>query len=64
VDQQEDGIKHCWQLTCRQNLKWCPMPDKIAGKHFTFHIASAPNQWDSKDSVFWLAQIMYVTCMA
>jgi len=35
--------------------------DNIAGKLITSNIASAPNQWYSKDSVFWLAQMtLYV----
>ena len=42
-------------------LKWRPMPDKMTGKLFTSNIASARNQWYSKDSVFQLAQMtLYV----
>ena len=33
------------------------MPDKIAEKLVTSKITSARNQWYSKDSVVWLAQI-------
>ena len=44
-------------LTYRQNLKWRPMPDKMAEKLVTPNIVSARNQWYSKDSVFWLAKI-------
>jgi len=37
------------------------MPDKMAGMLFTLNIASARNQWYSKDSFFWLAQMtLYV----
>jgi len=47
-------------------MKWRPMPDKMPDKmtekFITSNIASAHNQWYSKDSVFWLAQMtMYVT---
>jgi len=50
------------QLTYRQNLKWRLMPDTKAGKLVWFNIASARNQWYSKDTVFWLAQMtLYVT---
>ena len=49
-----------WQLTYWQNLKWHLMPDKMAGKLITSNIASARNQWYSKDSVFWLAQKTYI----
>ena len=48
------------KLTYRQNLKWCLMHDKMAGKIVTSNIASARNQWLSKDSVFWLVQMTYV----
>jgi len=33
------------------------MPDKMAGKLVTLNIASARNQWYSKDLVLWLAQM-------
>ena len=45
------------KLTYRQNLKWRPMLDKVAGKLVTLNSASARNQWYSKDTVFWLARI-------
>jgi len=34
------------------------MPDKMEEMLVTSNIASAGNQWYSKDSVFWLAQMM------
>jgi len=44
-----------------QNLKRRQMAIKMAGKLVTSNIASACNQWYSKDSVFWLAQLtLYV----
>ena len=46
--------------TYRQNLKWRPMPDKMAEKLVMSNIASVRNQWNSKDSVFLLAQMTYV----
>ena len=47
-----------------ERLKWHPMPDKMAGKLVTSNIASASNQWYSKDSVFWLAQMtLYVMAL-
>jgi len=33
------------------------MPDNMADKLLTSNIASARNQWFSKDSVFWLAHM-------
>jgi len=52
---------HVVKLTYRQNLKWRPMPDKVGGKLVMSNIASAGNQWYSKDWVFGLAQMtLYV----
>jgi len=40
------------------------MTNKMAGKLITLNTASARNQWYSKDSVFWLAQVsLYVMVM-
>jgi len=48
---------HGWQLTYRQDLKRRRMPYKIAKQLDTANIASTRNQWYSKDSVLWLAQM-------
>jgi len=45
------------KLTYRQNLKYRPMPDKMAGKLVASNIASARNQWYLNDSVFWEVQM-------